>query len=192
MMDRGIEPNVISYNSAISACEKGKQWEEALRLLQEMTDRGIEPDMFSYKSTIEACFIPGKYLNALSLVRQARKSGIFPIFATRNAPVWDLRGCVLSVGCMLIADSLLEVLKQEATSQELSFEPIVVVTGKDLRFGVPHFLRKTSGPDISPKEKNEAAFLLTRMSFRKWMDSDAVQNFKSRFTREVGRRSLTD
>ena len=28
-----LEPNVISYNSAISACEKGQQWEQALSLL---------------------------------------------------------------------------------------------------------------------------------------------------------------
>ena len=30
-----FEPGVISYNSAISACEKGKRWEIALQLLVE-------------------------------------------------------------------------------------------------------------------------------------------------------------
>ena len=36
MRQKGFVPNVITYSAAISACEKGKHWEEALRLLQEM------------------------------------------------------------------------------------------------------------------------------------------------------------
>jgi len=32
---------VISYNAAISACEKGIQWEQAVTLLREMEERGI-------------------------------------------------------------------------------------------------------------------------------------------------------
>ena len=35
---RGVEPDVISFNAAISACEKGGQWERALALLDEMHD----------------------------------------------------------------------------------------------------------------------------------------------------------
>ena len=31
----GFQPNVISYNAAISACEKAEQFELALELLQE-------------------------------------------------------------------------------------------------------------------------------------------------------------
>ena len=40
MTCRALTPNDISYNAAISACEKGKQWEEALRLLQQMSLQG--------------------------------------------------------------------------------------------------------------------------------------------------------
>ena len=36
MQDRGVQPNVISFSAAISACEKGGQWERALELLEEM------------------------------------------------------------------------------------------------------------------------------------------------------------
>ena len=112
-----------------------------------------------------------------------------------------LHDCTLALGCMPIAEWLLEVLKQAMTSLELPFESIVVVTGKGLgsgaegpvlRPGVPHFLRKTFGPEISPDEKNEGAFFLTCLSLQKWVDSDAVEKFKSRFTCEVGRQSLSD
>ena len=41
MASKGIERNTITYNAAISACEKGGQWEEALGLLREMGSKGI-------------------------------------------------------------------------------------------------------------------------------------------------------
>ena len=36
-----LTPNVVSRNSAISACEKGKHWEEALGLLKEMVHESL-------------------------------------------------------------------------------------------------------------------------------------------------------
>ena len=53
-----MEPNKqteISYNSAISACEKGHQWEQALSTLQDMRLPQLEPDVISYSAAISAC-----------------------------------------------------------------------------------------------------------------------------------------
>ena len=36
MKAAGVKPNVITYNAAISACEKGGRTDEALELLAEM------------------------------------------------------------------------------------------------------------------------------------------------------------
>ena len=36
MVHKLLTPNVVSFNAAMSACEKGKQWEGALGLLHEM------------------------------------------------------------------------------------------------------------------------------------------------------------
>ena len=41
MTCRALTPNEISYNTAMSACDKGKQREEALRLLQQMTSTAL-------------------------------------------------------------------------------------------------------------------------------------------------------
>ena len=39
MQGRGLDPNVITFSAAISACEKGQQPERALELLAEMQGR---------------------------------------------------------------------------------------------------------------------------------------------------------
>ena len=45
-----VKLNVISYNAAISACEKGKQWEQALSLLKKIWRSQLEPDVIQCSS----------------------------------------------------------------------------------------------------------------------------------------------
>ena len=46
-MYESLTPDMVSWNSAISAGEKGKHWEEAHELLQEMMQRELTPDAVS-------------------------------------------------------------------------------------------------------------------------------------------------
>ena len=55
MLRRSLTPDVVSHNAAISACEKGKRWAEALRLLQEMLRTSLTPDVVSHSAVISAC-----------------------------------------------------------------------------------------------------------------------------------------
>ena len=41
MHAKGIPANTITYNSAISACGKGWQWQRALQLMEETQAKGI-------------------------------------------------------------------------------------------------------------------------------------------------------
>ena len=45
MWEAKLEPNVISYSTGISACEKGDQWQRALALLREMWEAKLVPDV---------------------------------------------------------------------------------------------------------------------------------------------------
>ena len=74
MEGRGIQPNVISYNAAISACEKGGQHEKAVELLREMEGRGIQPNVISYNAVISACEKGGQHEKALELLREMEES----------------------------------------------------------------------------------------------------------------------
>ena len=48
-------PNVITYSGVISACEKGKQPERALKLFEAMQRQGVVPNVITYNAVISAC-----------------------------------------------------------------------------------------------------------------------------------------
>lgn len=53
----GVEPNVVSYNAAISACEKGGQWLAAVGLFEAMKRNGrasAQPDAVTYNALLSA------------------------------------------------------------------------------------------------------------------------------------------
>ncbi|CAJ1455199.1 unnamed protein product, partial [Effrenium voratum] len=60
-------PNVISYSSAISACEKGSQPLVALQLLDDMDQDQVLPDVICFNAAISACETPTLWPLALSL-----------------------------------------------------------------------------------------------------------------------------
>ncbi len=41
MRSSGVPADMVNFNEAISACEKGQQWQRALELLEEMRAAGI-------------------------------------------------------------------------------------------------------------------------------------------------------
>ena len=51
----GFWPDVISFNAAITGCERGQAWEWALQLLEEMQRSMRDPDVISYSAAISAC-----------------------------------------------------------------------------------------------------------------------------------------
>ena len=60
-MSAGIQPNVITYNSAISACEKGGQRLRALDLWEWCVSAVIKPDVITYNAAICACEEGGEW-----------------------------------------------------------------------------------------------------------------------------------
>ena len=87
MTSSGIKPDVISYSAAISACEKGSQWEKALGLLQDMTCRGIKPDVISYSAAISACEKGSQWEKALGLLQDMTCRGIKPDVISYSAAI---------------------------------------------------------------------------------------------------------
>ena len=71
-----VQPNVISYNAAVSACEKGGQWQEAMTLFEAMPKAQIQPNVISYNAGISACEKGGQWQEALALFEAMPKAQI--------------------------------------------------------------------------------------------------------------------
>ncbi|CAK0847313.1 unnamed protein product [Prorocentrum cordatum] len=78
MQTTKLDPNVVSFNAGISACEKGKQWQRALALMSEMRETKLEPDAISYNAGISACERCGHWRQALSLFGEMFESSLEP------------------------------------------------------------------------------------------------------------------
>ena len=50
-----MEPNVITFNALISACEKGKQYARALQQFEEMQRRGLNTKLNFPDASEETC-----------------------------------------------------------------------------------------------------------------------------------------
>ena len=55
MFHTSLTPDVARRSAAISACEKGGHWEEALRLLQVRLHRSFTPNVVSHNFGICVC-----------------------------------------------------------------------------------------------------------------------------------------
>ncbi|CAN0038447.1 unnamed protein product, partial [Choristocarpus tenellus] len=103
----GTVPNVITYNSCITACGRGKQWKTALSLLGEMKANGVVPNVITYNSCITACGHGKQWKAALSLLEEMKANGVVPNVITYNSCITACGGA----GQWEAALSLLEEMK---------------------------------------------------------------------------------
>ena len=76
MRRASIAADTITYNAAISACEKGQRWHGALGLLVEMRRAGIAANTITYSAAISACEKEQQWQGALDLFAQMGRAGI--------------------------------------------------------------------------------------------------------------------
>ncbi|CAJ1392177.1 unnamed protein product [Effrenium voratum] len=62
------DPNLVTVNAAISACEKAGQWRKVLRLLEELPGRSLRADEISYNAALSALEKGGQWQRALQLL----------------------------------------------------------------------------------------------------------------------------
>jgi len=153
--------------------------------LKEMRDHDIEPDVITYNAVIAACFASKRFSIALKIAKFAQGKGHYHMLAEEKSLEWDLHDLQLAVSCMLIADSLLSIVRMR-TIESSPFQDITVITGKGLGSGpegpvlvtgVPRFLSVFSGPQITSIEGNEGRFLITKKSLESWSESSEFDRF---------------
>ena len=76
-----IRASVVSFSSAITACEKGNMWPAACLLLQELNEQRM-PSAIAFNAAISACEKAGEWELALVLLWGLKKQSLLPHVAT--------------------------------------------------------------------------------------------------------------
>ena len=62
-----VQRDTITYNSALSACEKGEHWQRTLGSFERMRGEDVQRNTITYNATIRACEKGGQLQQALEL-----------------------------------------------------------------------------------------------------------------------------
>jgi pentatricopeptide repeat protein len=75
MKESGLDPDIQTYSSVISACEAAGEWQRALGLLQSLQDQNKELNLYCYNAGISACATGGAWIEALELYECMKERG---------------------------------------------------------------------------------------------------------------------
>ncbi|CAM9800577.1 unnamed protein product, partial [Ectocarpus sp. 12 AP-2014] len=90
---RGLSPDVFSFSSAMSACDRAGEWQRALEVMDLMLQHEVEPSIVSYGTAISACARgEGRWQQALSLLADIPSRGLE---ANAHAYGSAIRACVV-------------------------------------------------------------------------------------------------
>ena len=78
MKTRGVEPNAITFNSAISALSAGRRPQRALALLRAMCASGVEPTIIRYNAAMSGFGGAARAGEARGLLREMIARGLRP------------------------------------------------------------------------------------------------------------------
>jgi pentatricopeptide repeat protein len=54
MTASGLTPDLVTYNSVISACGLGQQWQLAAEMVRRANEAGLRPDVYTYNALLGA------------------------------------------------------------------------------------------------------------------------------------------
>ena len=79
MEGKGVEPNIVSYNSLIEALgnEPGG-WKDAMGVMKTIQGKGLKGDVYTYTSLIKACSKGNQVAKALSFLEAMKVAGVKP------------------------------------------------------------------------------------------------------------------
>ncbi|XP_004306198.1 PREDICTED: pentatricopeptide repeat-containing protein At2g13420, mitochondrial-like [Fragaria vesca subsp. vesca] len=128
MIQRGVEPNVVTYNVFLDGiCRRASLHPEerfqrtirdAQKVFDEMSSRGIEPDVTSFSIVLHVYSRAHKPELCLDRLKEMREKGICPTVATYTSVV----KCLCSCGRLEEADELLgEMMRSGVTPSAATY-----------------------------------------------------------------------
>ncbi|CAE7280721.1 unnamed protein product [Symbiodinium sp. CCMP2592] len=84
MVRTRMQPNVVVYGAAITACASG-QWERSLQMLLDMQGTKVLPNVVSCSAVISACVRGAQWVSALEILQQMSNAVLLPDLITFSA-----------------------------------------------------------------------------------------------------------
>ncbi|CAE7034700.1 unnamed protein product [Symbiodinium sp. CCMP2592] len=162
MSESRVTPDETGYNSILTACEKGRQWEMVLWLLATMPSLRLEPDVVSYSAAISACE-HGQWTMALQLVDEMVDAELVGDVICFNSVLSALE----SSGQWLLALQMLQEMESFAvTPNVISFSTAVSACKQKWRTALS-MLFQVPCLEASPKEAYNSAIKACELA-RQW------------------------
>jgi pentatricopeptide repeat protein len=165
-----MQPNVITMSAAISACEKGGQWERAVTLFESLTGLGVQPNVVTMSAVVEALDKVRKWERAMAVIDEGTSRGLFD-FVWVSKSIVDLHKCPAAV-----ARAVIGCLLRDLSASRRVVCDITIVTGQGNRSEgeavlpqeARYFLNSFSGPTPCEVPGSPGHFVLTKSSIQRW------------------------
>ena len=189
---------LLCFDAAISSCCHARQWQHALRLVEDMQDDGLAPDTGIWDKLLEAMVLSGEMAAAMALCREAKALlGLRPA-----AQGLDLHGKTVELAKLAVRIALLDVALalqhgQAAKSAELGLTAqgslsLVVGLGRQSKTGeailgpaIQQMLSQELGVQSHKDPKNEGCLLIPRHELKSLM-CDRHQQIPASFCKVLG------
>ncbi|KAL0371557.1 UNVERIFIED_CONTAM: Pentatricopeptide repeat-containing protein, chloroplastic [Sesamum angustifolium] len=93
MLQNGVQPDRITYNSLLAVCSGAGLWESARSLFDEMVYKGIDQDIYTYNTLLDAACSGGHMDVAFDIMAEMPAKNILPNEVTYSTMI---RGCAKS------------------------------------------------------------------------------------------------
>ena len=78
MLHANVKPDIVTFNTIIKACGRGRHWEALQGILGDMDSHGVKGDRFTYSALLSACDTAGKWQQALEWFHVMESKGVRP------------------------------------------------------------------------------------------------------------------
>ncbi|XP_010065827.2 putative pentatricopeptide repeat-containing protein At1g02420 [Eucalyptus grandis] len=87
MKEMGVKPDVVSYNCLVDVYCKGREIDNAYKVVERMREEDISPDVITYTSIIGGLGLVGQPDKARDVLKEMKEYGCYPDVAAYNAAI---------------------------------------------------------------------------------------------------------
>ncbi|CAE8699896.1 unnamed protein product, partial [Polarella glacialis] len=128
-----VVPEAISYNAAISACEKGGQWQLSLLLLTELQVAKLAPTEVSYSAALSSCGQAGAWEPALVILETLLRKRFTPTSLQAGSIAASLRsGPGIGAAFDFLGEMLRLWIEQEKLNSDITLVPSLNPEGSSM------------------------------------------------------------